>query len=274
MNGTKVRPPAVAGQFYPSSPAGIRSLIAGFLKDTPVTARNAIACMMPHAGYVYSGKVAALTAASAVMKERVVLLGPNHTGYGQPYSVMSQGIWQTPLGELRIDTHMAESLIAACPLLESDDLAHAYEHSLEVELPILQYFLRSFSIVPIALLSRDLQALQSIGACIALVIKKMRLESSTLIVASTDMSHYRPRKVAEAKDKLALEAILALDETKLAAVVAKEDISMCGVAPVIVMIAAAKSLGASSATLVKYQTSAETSKDNTSVVGYAGVLIT
>lgn len=272
MQEAKIRRPAVAGTFYPASAGGLKSTIAS-LADKNAVKYEAFACMLPHAGYMYSGRVAAETLSHIKIKEKIVLLGPNHTGFGAPYSIMTEGIWQTPLGEVKIDSVLAKKIQQASKYLKPDSLAHANEHSLEVELPLLQYFRQDFEIVPIAFLSDDLGALKETGREIAAVLKENKLEDSTLIVASSDMTHYESQAEAVRKDREAIKAILELDEDKLMENIRRLHISMCGYAPVIAMLACAKALGAKSAKLIKYQTSGEVSADFESVVGYAGITI-
>jgi len=268
----KLRQAVVAGQFYPAQANELRIQI-GSLIDSRVDKQNVIACMLPHAGYAYSGKVAALTISAINVKDRIILLGPNHTGYGAQFSIMTDGTWETPLGRVEIDSDLAKKLLGNSEYLKEDALAHTHEHSLEVELPFLQYFKPAIRIVPISFMSEDIEALKSIGRGIAEVIRENRIQSSTLIVASSDMTHYESQLEASNKDAVAIRSILDLDEQKLALAVKKLDITMCGYAPVITMISAAKALGAKSAKLIKYQTSGDVTGDTTSVVGYAGITI-
>jgi len=267
-----IRKPAVAGQFYPSSEQELKRLIASFIVKEPAN-KDVIACVLPHAGYVYSGRVAVETVSSMKIKDTVILIGPNHSGYGEEFSIMTEGVWQTPMGDVRINSDLAKQMASHSPSLKEDTLAHRYEHSLEVELPILQYFKMSFEIVPIAVFSGELALLKRIGKEIAQAIISCGAKDSVVIAASTDMTHYEPLEHAEKKDRLAIEAILALNEDALFENIAAQGISMCGYAAVAVMLSAAKTLGASSGSLVKYQTSAEVSKDTSSVVGYAGMII-
>lgn len=272
MGNLKIRKPAVAGQFYFSSPDQLRKQIASFFSKT-CDKRDAIACMLPHAGYMYSGAVAAMTLASVNIRDKVILIGPNHTGYGAQFSVMAEGIWETPLGQVSIDSDLARQLLKHSPYLKEDILAHMYEHSLEVELPLLQYFKPDFQMVPIVIHSDEPAVLKEIGRGIAKGITESGLKGRVLIVASSDMTHYEPLATAQKKDRQAIEAILKLDEDALAAKIAEFDISMCGYAPVVVTLAAAKALGAVSARLITYQTSGDVSGDYGSVVGYAGMVI-
>jgi len=272
MEKSKIRKPAVAGQFYPSSSQSLRNQIETFI-DQRSNRLDAIACMLPHAGYVYSGAVAAGVVSSVNVKDKIILLGPNHSGYGPPFSIMSEGIWQTPLGEIKIDSNLAGQILKNSKYLEDDFLAHVYEHSLEVELPLLQYFKTDFEIVPIVLLSAEMTALKEIGKGIANTIKESNIKDSVLIIASSDMTHYEPKAEAQKKDQEAIKAILELNEDKLMEKIQRLDISMCGYAPVIVMLTCAKLLGAKTAKLIKYQTSGDVTGDFTAVVGYAGIVV-
>ena len=270
MEQTKVRKPAVAGQFYPGTAQALRKEIESLvLKQDKLL--DVIACMLPHAGYMYSGKVAAQTVSTVKIKEKVVLFGPNHTGYGTPYSIMAEGAWQTPLGVVKIDSVLAKKILAGSKYLEADEEAHLYEHSLEVELPLFQYFKSDFEMVPIAFLSDDFQALCAVGREVAVAL--MEIKDRAMIVASSDMTHYESHAEAFRKDHEAIKAILELDEEKLFQRVKSLKISMCGYAPAIAMISAAKALGAKSAKLINYQTSGDVTGDMESVVGYAGIII-
>jgi len=270
MEESKIRKPAVAGQFYPSSAQGLKSQIQALI-DKKADKTDVIACMLPHAGYMYSGGVAAQTLSRINIKDKIILLGPNHTGFGAPFSIMTEGMWQTPLGEIEIDSNLAKQILQGSKYLQDDNAAHIYEHSLEVELPFLQYFKADFKIVPIIFLSDEIKALKEIGEGIADVLKDSR--GSVMILASSDMTHYEPQTVAKSKDKEAIEAILELNEDKLMEKIRQLNISMCGYAPVIVMLKAAKMLGAKNGSLIKYQTSGDVTGDRDSVVGYAGIII-
>jgi MEMO1 family protein len=272
MEKSNQRKPAVAGQFYPADATDLNSEISGYL-DPKSGKQDVLGCIMPHAGYMYSGPVAGAVVSRINVPEHVVMLGPNHTGQGTPFSLSGNGTWKTPLGEVNIDKELARELLSNSQYLQEDSLAHLFEHSLEVELPFLQYSRRDFKIVPICLASANPGALKSVGLELAEAITRLNIRKSTLILASSDMTHYEPQKEAEKKDKLAIDAILELDEDKLLERIAKFDISMCGFAPVVAMLAGAKKLGAKKAQLVKYQTSGDVSRDFSSVVGYAGIII-
>ena len=268
----KIRRPVVAGQFYPSSARALKDQISSFIdKEAPKS--DIIACMLPHAGYIYSGAVAAKTLSAVNVKEKIILLGPNHTGYGAKYSIMTEGTWHTPLGGAEIDSYLAGKILKRSKYLEADEAAHEYEHSLEVELPLLQYIKNDIKIVPIAFMSDDLTALKEVGSAIAHTVVEEKVRGSVMIVASSDMTHYESQEQAEKKDREAIDAVLELDEDKLIDRVRRLDISMCGYAPVIVMISSAKALGAKEAKLIKYQTSGDVTGDKSSVVGYAGIIL-
>lgn len=278
MESPNIRPPSVSGQFYPASRQELTRKIQDLLGED-VSARkeskicDSLACVLPHAGYVYSGRVAAQTVSQINVRDRIILLGPNHTGYGAEFSVAKGGAWQTPLGEVPVDSELAGQILKECGHLKEDALAHSYEHSLEVELPLLQYFNERITIVPITFFPAKIQILREIGRDIAAVIKRLNLQDSTLLVASSDMTHYEPQAQAEKKDKEAIQAILDLDEKRLLEKVRELEISMCGCVPVAVMLVAAKELGAKKARLVNYMTSGDVTRDKSSVVGYAGLVI-
>lgn len=272
MEKSKIREPAVAGQFYPSSKQELKNQIETLI-DKNVDKLDVIACVLPHAGYVYSGRVAAETVSCINIKDRIILLGPNHTGSGARFSIMTAGTWQTPLGEVNIDSEFAKQILKHSKYLEEDTLAHTYEHSLEVELPFLQYFKTNFKIVPIVILSDDINMLKEIGKEIAISIKESEQKYPTMLIASSDMTHYEQKAQAEQKDREAIQAILELNEDKLMERIERLNISMCGYAPVIVMLSAAKLLGAKTTKLIKYQTSGDVTGQKDSVVGYAGIII-
>jgi len=266
------RKPVVAGQFYPGTKESLNEALAKLI-DTRSLKNDVIACMLPHAGYMYSGKVAGETVSGINIKNKIILLGPNHTGYGEPFSIMTQGSWETPLGVVNIDSELAVALLNNSKYLKEDRLAHESEHSLEVELPFLQYLKKNFAFVPITFMSGNLAALKAVGEEIGRLIIAKGIQKDILIVASSDMTHYETQEEAERKDREAIDAVISLDADGLMAKVKGLDISMCGYAPVIAMVTAAKVLGAKKGTLVKYQTSGDATRDFKSVVGYAGITI-
>jgi AmmeMemoRadiSam system protein B len=232
-------------------------------------------CVAPHAGYVYSGGVAGAVYGRIAIPKRCVILCPNHTGKGRPLAVMANTAWQTPLGEVAADADLGARLIERFPALEEDSAAHRSEHAIEVQLPFLQAQRPEIRMVPIAIGTRDFDVLRGLGEALAEVISDQEEQGKgkVLIVASSDMNHYESEAITRAKDGKAIERLLALDARGLWEVVMKDDISMCGFGPTVVMLTAAKLLGASAATLVKYATSGEISGDYEAVVGYAGLIV-
>jgi AmmeMemoRadiSam system protein B len=267
----KIREPVVSGYFYPSGKAHLLRMLENFIERN-VQKEKVIACMVPHAGYIYSGKTAGITYSRIEIPESIIILGPNHTGYGEPYSVSDHDKWLTPLGEVEIDKEIRDLLVEKSRYLQKDEIAHIREHSIEVQIPFLQFLRKNIKIVPITLSGYvDNPAWFEIGEDIAEVIKEVKKD--VLIVASSDMTHYQPHKVAEEKDNYVIEAICMLDEDEVIRRIEEKDVSMCGYSGVIVSIVASKILGAKKGQLIHYTTSAETSKDYSEVVGYAGVII-
>jgi AmmeMemoRadiSam system protein B len=265
-----VRPPAVAGKFYPADPEVLRRDVESYLPEQPEKV-SSLGCMVPHAGYMYSGRVAGAVLGRLRLPQRFVILCPNHTGRGEPLAIMSRGAWATPLGEAQIDRALAAELVAEFDLLTEDAEAHRTEHALEVELPFLQVLEPGFTFVPIAIGTRRLDVLSALGKIIARVIA--RQNDKVLVIASSDMNHYATDAVTREKDALAIAPLLARDPRVLHETVIRENISMCGLGPAVAMIAAVNELGANSAELVKYATSADVSGDRSYCVGYAGIIV-
>jgi AmmeMemoRadiSam system protein B len=247
-------------------------MIHGFVDDEIDAPVRAIGTVIPHAGYMYSGHVAGALYSRIQIPDRVILLGPNHTGRGVPLSIPITGAWQTPLGVLQVDEELCSALMAADSNLEEDTSAHRFEHALEVQLPFLQYAAgSSIQFAPIVLGTGDWSYLETLGIAIAEVLSN--IGQSVLIIASSDMNHYESDSITRVKDRMAIDRILQLDAKGLHETVRKERISMCGFGPAVAMLVAGKRLGASEATLVKYATSAEVSGDFDRVVGYAGIVV-
>ncbi len=261
----------VAGQFYPARSAQLEKELSSLL--APVTKKyDAIGVVAPHAGYIYSGSVAGTVYASLKkVNPTAVILGPNHTGYGEKFSLMSSESWITPLGEVKIDKELSDEILKTSRLIKEDSLAHRSEHSIEVQLPFLQRLRADIRIVPIVISCADITLLTAAGKDIANAIKKLKRDC--LIIASSDMTHYEDQQAAKSKDSKAIDAILRLDESELVRRVERYGISMCGYAPTSVMLTASKELGAEKAELIKYQTSGDVSGDYSAVVGYAGLII-
>lgn len=265
-----IRQPAVAGQFYPGNLNELTKELDGYV-EMGHDKINAFGALCPHAGYIYSGRVAGSVFAQINVPDTVVILAPNHTGYGPEFSIWPEGSWRTPLGDVRIDEDLVDKLVCDSDLLIKDYDAHKYEHAAEVILPFLQYKNPKIKVVVIVIMSRSLNKLKKLGKSISGVIKDFRPD--TLMVASSDMTHQESKVSANKKDKIAINEIIKLDEDGLFNKVDENDISMCGVCPAVSMLVFSKELGASSACLTKYETSGETTGDYNNVVGYAGIIV-
>lgn len=276
-----LRRPAVAGYFYNSSPEELRREVAEFVLPVEQK-RDAIAVLSPHAGLIYSGHVAGAVYAGINLPDSFILIGPNHTGLGPPVSIMKSGIWETPLGSVPINEALATSVISHSARIQEDTLAHIREHSLEVQLPFIQYLRHDFTIVPIQMMDVRLETCLEVGHAVAEAVKEYRDRNQKgasvsvpqpLIVASSDMSHYVTAEEAREKDLMAIRKVLDMDPEGLYRTVRDEGITMCGFGPAVAMLAACKALGASKAELIKYAHSGEVSGDYARVVGYAGVVV-
>ena len=279
----QIRLPVVAGTFYEGTAEALRLQVEScFLSrfgpgKLPVVnvagSRKVLGLVCPHAGYVYSGAVAAnafFSLASDGKPETVVILGPNHTGYGNPLSAMREGAWRTPLGNVQIDTEVADAIAAETGILDFDEVAHRHEHSIEVQLPFLQYLYgNSFKFVPICFLMQDLQSAQEIGSALAEALANR----NAVVIASSDFTHYESQTSVNRKDLAALDAVKALDEKQFYQILEAENVSACGYAPIAALIAYAKGLGATKAEILCHKTSGDVTGDKSSVVGYAAVTI-
>jgi len=277
----KVRRPCQAGAFYEGKPESLKRQIEGcfrsklgpgklpeLVKDGP---RNVLGLVCPHAGYMFSGPVAAHSYYQLAVDgkpETVFLFGPNHTGMGSGLAAMNEGIWRTPLGDVEVNTEAANEVVRGAQIIDVDDSAHSFEHSIEVQLPFLQYLYGSeFNIVPICFLMQDLPSAREVGEAVA----KVAARKNAVIIASSDMTHYEPQENAERKDKKALEAVGSLDEARFYSTVEANRVTACGYGPIAALIKAAKILGAKEAKLLCYETSGDVTGDYSSVVGYAAV---
>lgn len=265
-----VRYPVAAGKFYPENSEELKTYLSSFCrKELPKVKAKAV--IVPHAGYIYSGKVAGETYSKVEIPATNVVMGPNHTGLGKNAAVYPEGIWLTPLGEVPVNQRITSQLVKHSPF-ESDTTAHTYEHSVEVEIPFLQYcskYRKDLSIVPIVYKYISYADCVTAGEVLAKELKK----EDALITVSTDFSHYVSRSEAEKYDSLAIDAILHLDPQELYRRVLNYDISMCGIIPATVGLVASKLLGAENAELVTYRTSGDVTGDYSQVVGYAGIII-
>lgn len=280
----KIRHPTQAGVFYAGTAESLKKQIEEcFLhslgpgkipKVAEAGARRIVGLVSPHAGYMYSGPVAAHAYYSLALDGKpdvVIVLGPNHTGYGSALAIMNDGFWRTPLGDVEVDGETANRIAKETRIVDVDDSAHRYEHSIEVQLPFLQYLFGSkFKIVPICFLMQDLHSAMEVGRGLAEAL----VGRNALIIASSDMTHYEPQRSAEKKDRLALQAVEALDETKFYSIIEEHRITACGYGPIVALITAAKALGAKEAKLLCYKTSGDVIGDYSAVVGYAAVQFT
>ena len=270
-----IRNPAVAGQFYPLSEELLVEQIKGFIGERKEK-QEVLGVLSPHAGYVYSGKVAGETLSRIKNADSFVILGPNHTGIGREFSIVKEGVWRMPLGEVKIDNLLAKEILMQSKNLSDDPSSHMHEHSIEVQLPFLQILFGNFQFVPITVKhylpeENFLLVCEEIGKGIAAAIKKVH--EKVVIIASSDLTHYEPQAYANKKDNIALNAILELNPKKLFKEVKENEISMCGFGPVAIMLFACKELGAKKSILIDYRTSGDTTNDYEHVVGYGGVLI-
>lgn len=265
------RKAAVAGYFYPSQAKALRETI-GRMVDLERKKTEAICVVSPHAGFEYSGPVAGAVFSSVHLPDKFIILGPNHRHVQSRFAIMHEGVWETPFGDVPIDTHLATAISSLTDLISEDESAHAREHSLEVQLPFIQFFKKDITIVPISIsFYTSFEDLKGLGEAIARAVKESG--DKALIVASTDMSHYVHQDIAKEKDFQAIDKILQLDAQGLYDVVNAENISMCGFQPTTSGIVASLCLGAKRAELIKYQTSGDATGDYREVVGYAGIRI-
>ncbi len=265
-----VRRPAVAGLFYPDSPDRMRAELARLIKDV-VPKAPARAVVVPHAGWRYSGRVAGEVYGRVKVPRLAVILGPNHTGLGPRGSVMARGRWALPGGEVAVGEELARAILDGSRVLAEDELAHAREHAVEVQLPFLLRLRPEIAVVPITLMGSDLGFCQEVGHAVADAVASSG--EPVLLVCSTDLNHYEPQAVSNRKDRLAIDAMLTLEPERLHATLREHRVSMCGVAPAVALLAALRELGPAGAELVRYETSGDVSGDYDRVVGYAGIII-
>jgi len=276
-----LRRPVVAGMFYEGTTEALRSQVEScFLspfgpRRLPVVnqsgPRDVLGLVCPHAGYVYSGAVAAnayFSLASDGQPETVVVLGPNHTGYGNPLSALREGVWRTPLGDVPVDGEIADALALETGLLDFDEVAHRHEHSIEVQLPFLQFLYGGgFKLVPVCFLMQDLESAVEIGRALVEVLA----HKNAVVIASSDFTHYESQVKVEKKDAAALKAVEELDEKKFYQVLEAQNVSACGYGPIAALITYAKALSAKKVEVLSHKTSGDITGDKTSVVGYAAV---
>ena len=264
------RQPLVANQFYPEDPFFLHNALKELVPQVE-RKEKVIAAVSPHAGYVYSGATAGETLGRIIIPEDVIILGPNHHGRGAPIALMSKGTWEMPLGEVPLNNELGKLILANSSLITEDEIAHRFEHSLEVQVPFLQYLQKNLSITPLVISRISFAECRETGQALAKAITQYN--KPVLILASTDMTHYESRETASSQDQLAIDRIIALDPQGLYETVLGRGISMCGVIPTTIALSAALNLGATRAELVRYTDSGEASGDTDKVVGYAGITI-
>lgn len=275
-----IRPPVVAGSFYNLDAEMLKKQIGSCYKHKlgpeMMKKQKFIAAIVPHAGYEYSGPVAAWVY-SRIEQANYIIIGPNHSGMGSNFAVMKRGLWKTPLGSIAIDEAAAQKLLDECKLLEYDVIAHQHEHSVEVQLPFLQHrFGNDFKLIPIAILNEFaddtlLDACNLVGKAISNMVKNM--EGRWILLAASDFSHFIPHQKAKKIDNDIIKSILKLNNKEMFAKIADKNATICGYGAIAAVVAAAKKLGAKKAELLKYATSGDTTKDLTSVVGYASIIM-
>jgi AmmeMemoRadiSam system protein B len=264
-----IRRTAVAGQFYP----GDKNALEKELKKTVVAGgklQKVLGLLAPHAGYLYSGACAGRGYGRVDLTETVIILGVNHRGHGAPLALDGNDLWETPLGNVAVNSELRSSLLSASELFALDSEAGRLEHSLEVQLPFIKYISPAARILPITIAAHRLADLLAAGEAIAGLFKE---NDDIMMVASSDMSHYIPAAKARELDSMAIEQLLKLDARGLYRTVQENRISMCGVAPAVVMLAAAREAGASKAELICYTHSGEVSGEMAEVVGYASLIV-
>jgi AmmeMemoRadiSam system protein B len=262
-----MRSPAVAGQFYSGSEAELMHQLEEMM--LPVKEIPVLGAVVPHAGYVYSGKVAAEVYSHLPKKDTYVILGPNHRGLGSPIA-LSQDSWRTPLGIVRPDLRLADAL--AGTIIDHDEVAHLSEHSIEVQIPFLQARFNDFMMLPISMGIQDMETAVEVGEELGKAIKK--LNRDCLVIASSDFTHYEPQEVARKVDAKLIESVLNMDVPEFYSRIYRYKASICGYGPIAATIAAATILGATSGKLLRYATSGDTTRDYSQVVGYGAIVFT
>jgi len=277
-----VRRPIVAGQFYEGDAEALKSQIENcFLhkfgprqlpKVDGAGSRKIVGLVCPHAGYIYSGPVAAKAyyeLASDGRPDTIVILGPNHTGHGSGLAIVNEGSWRTPLGNVEIDFETANRIIEETGIIDVDNTAHRFEHSIEVQLPFLQYIYgNEFKFVPIAFLMQDLQSAVEIGKGLTKVLS----EKNAVVISSSDFTHYEPQASVNKKDFAVLKAIENLDVKELYSIIEKQDVSACGYGPIATLMTLSKALGVKNAVVLSHITSGDIIEEFSSVVGYSAVV--
>ena len=275
----RIRRPAVAGIFYPRDPFELNQAIERSFKDQRFgpnklppsgSKRRVYGIVSPHAGYLYSSAVAAngFYEVSSMEFDDVVMIGPNHYGIGTGAAIMNTGLWETPLGQVEINQELSSVISKNSEIIDLDDFAHSKDHCLEVQLPFVQYIKKKFRIVPIILIMQDRQTAEDIGRSIAQSI----INTKSLLIASSDFTHYESNSEAHRKDMELIKAILSLDILKFYTTLERENVSACGYGAIASIMTAAKNLGATKGELLKYATSGDIIGDTNTVVGYSSIV--
>jgi len=265
-----VRSAVVAGTFYPGEPQELGSMLERLLTPRPATPERALAAIVPHAGYIYSGECAGKALRRLTIPATVVIAGVNHHGFGHPLAVDDHDAWQTPGGPVAVDRELGARLVAAEPRFGFDATAGAREHSLEVQVPFLRHLRPDVRILPITVSCQDPDVLLGTGTALG---KLLAGDEDVMLLASTDMSHYLPATVAARYDRLAIAAIEALDPAALLATGRTHNISMCGAAPTALVLAAAIAASALRVEPVCYTHSGVVTGDEYEVVAYYSALV-
>ena len=276
----QIRTPAVAGMFYPGEKNKLKQSIKesflhkfgpGYLPPSKIK-KKIFGIICPHAGYMYSGPIACQSfyAISSDMPETFIILGPNHWGIGSNVASMKDSKWETPLGNVEVDSNTVDEIIALADIIEIDSFSHSREHSIEVQVPILQEMISDFKIVPITLINQSKETALHIGKAIAQIAKKKKI----MIIGSSDFTHYEPNDIAHQQDALLIEPILELDVNRFYDVLHEENVSACGYGAIASTMVACKEMGAKKGELLKYATSGDVAGDTNSVVGYGSIIFT
>ena len=267
-----MRESVFSGSFYPKQKAELSSFIKVSLDEAKPVPGKPFSVIVPHAGYIYSGKTAAYAYKRVYDSKKdydsVIILGPNHTGLGARIGVSAED-WKTPLGVMHSDTEFASEICRACDLAEIDEESHAEEHSIEVQLPFMQYIFGSIPMVAICMGVQDFEASQCMHTAILKASEK--LGRKPLLVASSDFNHYESAHVAESKDIPLIKMLEKMDAKGFNEGVMSSGDSACGYGPSTVAALYSKAAGAKKGVLLKYSNSGAQTGDLSSVVAYAAV---
>jgi len=267
-----IRKSVIAGSWYPGNTTALKNQVEEYLANTPADAVDGIivALVSPHAGYAYSGQVAAHSYKQIAGKvfDSVIIIGPSHRAYFQGASIYNDGGYETPLGIVKVDKLLADAIIAQSDVVSINPAAHVQEHSVEIQLPFLQVVLGDFPFVPVVMGSQDRRTCEALSAAVAAVTKN----KNVLIVASSDLSHFHGYDRATAMDAIALKHIEKMDWQGLLADLDSGSCEACGGGPVAAAIMIAQKRGADSAKILKYANSGDVTGDRQGVVGYAAAV--